>query len=308
MNPGEPPPARQDPVRRFYRGLLRLYPRDFRARYEADLLQVFDDRRRESRFSGTPGGIRLVLFLLRDFVTSMPLARTPTGSDRMGTMMNDVLQDLRYSLRMLVKSPVFTVAAVLTLALGIGLNTATYSAVRSILLRPLPGAERPEELVQIYRQWPGMDYGSISIPHYQDLRDRTQGVFESVAASYFTPMSLSVDGRSERLLGMVVSANFFQTFGVRPALGRTFIPGEESVGPGAHPVAVLGHGFWRARFGGDPDVVGRTILLNGHSFRAPDMRDNCTNCHSSRGGHAYYGVGTGTKPDVQYQAVEAANG
>ncbi len=180
--------------------------------------------------------------------------------------MSDLMRDLRYSIRMLVKSPVFTVSAVLTLALGIGLNAATFSAVHGILMRPLGGVAAPEKLVQIYRQWPGMDYGSVSIPHFQDLRDRSGEVFDAVAAYYFTPMSLAVDGRSERLMGMLVSANFFQTYGVTPALGRVFLPGVEDRGPGAHPVAVLGHSFWQTRFGSDPGIVGRTIVLNGRPF------------------------------------------
>ena len=138
-------------------------------------------------------------------------------------MMNDVLRDLRFSVRMLVKNPMFTFAAVTTLALGIGLNAATFSAVHNILLRPLPGTEDPEELVQIYREWPGIEFGSVSIPHYQDLRDRTSDVFESVGLWYFEPISLSSDGRSERTMAMVVSANFFQTYGVRTSLGRPFI-------------------------------------------------------------------------------------
>ena len=261
------PDRNRDRIRSFYLRLLAAYPQSFRDRYEADLLQAFDDRRTEPRFAGAFGGVRLVLFLLRDFVSSVPLAReTRHDSNKLVEFMNDVWHDLRYSVRMLFKSPVFTVAAVLTLALGIGLNAATFSAVRSLLLRPLQGTEQPEELVQVYRQWPGMDFGSVSIPHYQDLRDRTGDVFESFAAYNFATMSLSVDDRSERLMGMLVSANFFQTYGVRPVLGRAFLPVEESVGPGAHPVAILGHGFWQTRFGGQPDVIGRTVNLNGHTF------------------------------------------
>ncbi len=180
--------------------------------------------------------------------------------------MGDLLRDLRYSVRMLVRNPLFTIAAILTLALGIGLNAATFSAVYGILLRPLGGADHPERLVQIYRQWPAMDYGSVSMPHYRDLRDRTGDVFESVAAYYIRPIAIAEGGRSDRVLGTLVSANFFQTYGAKPLLGRAFLPDEESVGPGAHPVAVLGNGFWRSRFGGDPDIVGRTVHLNGHPF------------------------------------------
>jgi predicted permease len=153
------------------------------------------------------------------------------------------------------------------LALGIGLNAATFSAVNGILLRPLSGVDHPEELVQIYRQWPGMDYGSTSIPHYQSLRDETGQAFESVAAYAFAPLSVAADDRSERTMGLMVSANFFQTYGVQPILGRAFIPGEESAGPGAHPVIVLGYSFWQSRFGGDPEIVGRSVNLNGHPFQ-----------------------------------------
>ena len=106
--------------------------------------------------------------------------------------MGDFLRDVRFSARMLIKNPMFTVAAVTTLALGIGLNAATFSAVHGILLRPLPGAEDPEELVQLYRQYPGIEFGSYSIPHYQDVRDRSSEVFENVAAYYFSAMSISV--------------------------------------------------------------------------------------------------------------------
>jgi predicted permease len=180
--------------------------------------------------------------------------------------MGDLLQDLRYSVRMLAKSPLFTLVVVVTLALGIGLNAATFSAVHGILLRPLGGVQDPQELVQVYRSWPGMDWGSVSVPHYQDLRERSGEAFQDVASHMFLPMALSVDGRSERTMGMLVSANFFQTLGVVPSMGRAFLPEVESVGPGAHPVAVLGHGFWQSRFGGDPAILGRSLLLNGLSL------------------------------------------
>lgn len=257
----------RDIPRSFYRRLLGLSPRSFRDRYADDLLQAFDDRCSEHRFAGTWGGLRLVPFLFRDFVTSVPLAQQPIDRNRgVERIMGDFLRDLQFSARMLIKNPMFTVAAVTTLALGIGLNAATFSAVHGLLLRPLPGAEAPEELVQLYREYPGIEFGSNSIPHFQDIRDRSSEVFENVGAYYFTPVSLSADGRSERIIGMAVSANFFQTYGVEPMLGRAFIPGEEDRDPGAHAVAILGHAFWQTRFGEDPGVVGSTLRLNGHAF------------------------------------------
>ena len=193
--------------------------------------------------------------------------------------MNNLLADIKYSLRMLTKNPLFTFIAVLTLALGIGLNAATFSAIDSLLLKPLPGTEAPEELVQIYRQWPGMDFGSSSIPHYQDIRDASGDVFESTAAWFFTQIAITVDGNTERTMASSASANFFQTYGVTPQLGRGFLPGVEDSGPGAHPVVVLGHSYWQTRFGGDRGIVGRSIGINGmpyevvgvapESFRGP---------------------------------------
>lgn len=261
-------PGRPDRLRRLYRRLLGLYPREFRRLYARDLLQAFDDRREEPRFRGVVGGLRLMTFLGRDFLMSLPMAYRQTRSRKgMDGMMNDVLRDLRFSVRMLLKNPMFTVAAVATLALGIGLNTATFSAVHGILLRPLPGAEAPEDLVQVYREWPGITYGSNSVPHYQDLRDRTSDVFDGLASWYFEPMAIATaDGDPERVMGLVVSANFFQTYGAPPALGRPFLPEVEARGPGAHPVAVIGHGYWQTRFGGDPSVIGSTISINGNPF------------------------------------------
>jgi predicted permease len=262
-----PTPSGEDRVRAVYQRLLSLYPASFRERFAEDLLQAFDDRRGEARFTGTLGGFRLLGFLLRDFVTSMPMTHEPrTPSRGADGIMSDFWQDLRFSVRMLVKNPIFTIAAVTTLALGIGLNAATFSAVHGILLKPLEGVASPEELVQIYRAWPAADFGSVSIPHYQDLRDRSNDVFEDVGAWYFQPLAIAADGSSERTMGLAVSANFFQTYGVQPALGRAFIPGVEDRDPGAHRVTVLGHGYWEARFGGDPDVIGRTLSLNGEVF------------------------------------------
>lgn len=191
--------------------------------------------------------------------------------------MGEVMQDIRYGMRMLLKNPLFTGAVVLTLALGIGMNATVFSAVRGVILAPLPGTEEPERLVQLYRSWGGLEFGSNSVPHYEDVRDRSTEVFESVAAWTFAPVALDSDGRTQRVVGILVSANFFETYGVRPALGRGFLPEEGAVEPGAHPVAVLGHSFWQTRFGGDRGIVGRTVSLNGRPFQVvgvapPDFR------------------------------------
>ena len=179
--------------------------------------------------------------------------------------MTTLLQDLRYASRLLRKSPLFTSIAVATLALGIGLNTAVFSAIDAMLLRPLPGVRDANQLVQLYRKWPGMDYGSSSPPHYLDVRSRSRDVFADVAVWDFAPLNLSAGGRTERIMGQMVSASFFPVLAVSAARGRTFTPDEDAT-PDAHPVAVVSHSGWKGVFGGDPNIVGRTILLNGHRY------------------------------------------
>ncbi len=180
--------------------------------------------------------------------------------------MSVLLQDLRQALRMLRRNPLFTAAAVLTLALGIGMNTAVFSAVDALLLKPLPGVSHPEQLVQVYRTWPGdFNYGSNSVPHYYDIRERSHDAFSDMLAWNFTPASVSFAGQPELGMGQEVSANFFSMLGVHALRGRTFLP-EEDKGPGEHPVVVLSYGYWQTRFGGDPATVGRSITINGRPF------------------------------------------
>jgi predicted permease len=184
--------------------------------------------------------------------------------------------DLRFAGRMVVKSPLFTAIVVLTLALGIGLNTAVFSAVDALLLRPLPGVRSADELVQLYRTYPGgMAYGSNSIPHFWDLRRRSTEVFSGVAAWSFVTANLTTTDRPVRVFGQMVSADLFTVLGAQAARGRTFVPAEDE-GRGAHPVAVLSDAGWRAHFGADPDIVGRRVMLNGQSVEivgvtAPDF-------------------------------------
>ena len=177
--------------------------------------------------------------------------------------MHTLLQDLRYGARMLMKQPGFTLVAVLTLALGIGANTAIFSLINMALLRPLPVAQ-PERLVEITPLPKGADFGNFSYPLYTEFRDRSE-VLEGLLAYRFAPMSLSQGGNNERLWGYLVSGNYFDLLGVRAVRGRMFTQ-EEDRAPGAHPVAVLSYGSWQRRFGGDPNLVGRTITINNHSF------------------------------------------
>lgn len=173
-------------------------------------------------------------------------------------------QDLRFAWRMLAKTPLFTITVVLTLALGIGLNTAVFSVVDALLLRPTPGVRATDELVQLYRKWPGMPYGSNSVPHFLRLQERTGDIFSDVVTFGFATLNITVDGRPTTVFGEMVSANYFNALGVTAGRGRLFAPDETA--RDAHPIVVLSDGAWRSLFGADPSVVGRTIPLNGQAF------------------------------------------
>jgi len=176
-----------------------------------------------------------------------------------------LLSDLRYGFRVLAKSPGFTAVAALSLALGLGVNTAIFSVVNAVLLRPLP-VDDPERLVAIYHRSSGDSafYSSSSYPDYEYYRDHND-VFSGLMAFDRLPMNLRIGERTERVPAEIVTGNYFSVLGVKPVIGRAFLP-EEDRTLGAHPVVVLGYGLWQRRFGGDPGLVGRTIALSGHSF------------------------------------------
>src|SRR6266498_3463682 len=177
-------------------------------------------------------------------------------------MVADIYYDLRYALRMLRKKPGFTLVAVLTLALGIGANAALFSLTDAVLLQSLP-VEAPKQLTAISSYAPslGPDVNtSFSYPMYHDLRDKNE-VFSGVLARGGAQMNISYEGRNDRVRGELVSGNYFEVLGVRPWAGRLFTQDDDRT-PGAHPVAVLSYGFWERRFGKDPTIVGKTILVN----------------------------------------------
>ncbi|MBV9924263.1 MAG: ABC transporter permease [Acidobacteria bacterium] len=176
-----------------------------------------------------------------------------------------MLQDLRFGVRRLLKSPGFTLVAVASLALGIGANTAIFSLVNTVLLRPLPVA-RPERLVSVSVLGKDDSMLAFSYPSYKDYRDRSGDVLAGLFAERLAPMSLSRGGSNERVWGYLVSGNYFEVLGVAAARGRTFTP-EEDRAALSSPVAVLSHACWQRRFGADPAVVGRDVMLNGHTFR-----------------------------------------
>jgi len=174
-----------------------------------------------------------------------------------------MMADLRYALRALARTPGFTLAVVLTLALGIGVNSAIFSVVYGVLLRKLPYAS-PERLVVLYGRYPQFGRTSTSLPDFQDWRAGTQS-FEQLAAVHGAVFILTGDGEPERVVADRVTSNFFPTFGVRPELGRAFLPDEDKMG-GDDRVVVLSHGYWQRRFGGDRRIVGREIQLSGRPW------------------------------------------
>src|SRR4029453_8219006 len=179
---------------------------------------------------------------------------------RGGGLIETIWQDLRYSGRMLRKYPGFTLIAVLTLSLGIGANTAIFSIVNAVLLRPFP-YQAPEQLVIVGEYAAG---GAVSYPNFVDWRD-DRNVFASASAVRSNEnFNFSGAGEPERLQARLVSAGFLSLFGVSPVLGRDFLTEDDR--PGASPTAILSYGFWVRRFGGDQNIIGKQITLNNQSF------------------------------------------
>ena len=173
--------------------------------------------------------------------------------------MTTLIQDLKFGLRMLAKNPGFTAVAVLTLALGIGANTALFSVVNGVLLKPLRYAE-PDRLVAVYSRDANFATSSISYPNFLDwVRDNRS--FSSLAAYRSDSFTLTGMGEPERVAADMISANFFPVLGVKPVIGRTFLTEEDQLG--ATPVVLISEGFWKRRFGSSPEALGKSLMLNG---------------------------------------------
>src|SRR5262245_29232725 len=183
--------------------------------------------------------------------------------------LEELWQDLRYGARMLVKQPGFTAIAVFTLSLGIGANTALFTLFNAVALRPLP-VKDPDSIVKVYRKEMGDSSREVngsssmlSYPEYTAHRDNTQS-FAGLTA--YADASLTLSGsEAEGIRGLLVAGNYFSVLGAEMALGRAFAP-EECQTPGASPVIVLSHRFWKRRFGADPSLLGKTLILNRQPF------------------------------------------
>jgi predicted permease len=172
---------------------------------------------------------------------------------------NGIFQDLRYALRQFRKSPGFTAVAVLTLALGIGANTAIFSVVNAVLLNPLP-FRNSSRLVTLFQSVPSFPMGSISYPNFLDWQ-RDNHAFEAMAAFRWMDGAITGVGEAEEVSARRVSANFFPILGVNPILGRNFTPEEDR--RGANPTAMISEGLWKRKFGSDPNVIGKRVIVDG---------------------------------------------
>ena len=178
--------------------------------------------------------------------------------------MENLIKDIRYGVRMLTKNPGVTLVAVITLALGIGANTAIFSGVSAFLMRPLSvpnpgGLVRPMEIAE--------DRGvtdEFSYPDFVDYRDQSTS-FSGLAAEDMLQAAIDAENQNDVIWGQVVSANYFDVLEVKPILGRTFLPDEDK-NVGANAVVVLSHSFWQRRLGSDPNIVGKTVQLNNRAY------------------------------------------
>jgi predicted permease len=186
---------------------------------------------------------------------------------RMGQFIETTWRDIRFGVRALVHSPIFTVVTVLSLALGIGANTAIFSVVNGLLLRPLPYPES-EQIVDVWhtppqQSFPGLDRFSVSPANYLDWKAQSNA-FEQMAIYTYTGLSLSTSNDPLPLIGAAVSSDFFSVLRTNAMQGRTFTPDEEQ--PGRDQVVVISHGLWQRAFGANPNIVGQTLTLNSRSF------------------------------------------
>lgn len=182
--------------------------------------------------------------------------------------METILQDIRYGFRMLRKSPGFTAVAIVTLALGIGANTAIFSVVNGVLLNPLPFSNA-DRIVSMFQDKPNFPKGSISYPNFLDWR-RDNRSFELMAAYRWADGSITGVSEPENAKAQRVSATFFPVLGVNPILGRNFSVEEDR--RGANPTALISEGFWRRKFGSDPNIIGKRLIVAGVGRRSAQWR------------------------------------
>jgi len=254
-----------------FRALLRLYPRAFREAYAEDMELLFVERLRERRSPGarveflTRTGANIASTAFAERWTQRPPAAPTPFPKKKGEPMTGFLQDARYAFRLLRRQPAFALFVVLTLAVGIGANSAVFSVVNGVLLRPLP-FEESDRLVAVWGRFDpesGFDFPQfvLSNPEYVDYRNHSRAVGEMAAYQQRSTTVGTPGSDPERVPSAAVTSSLFPLLRVQPALGRAFTAQEDS--PSGAAVAVLSNGYWRSRFGGDPSIIGRVVSMNG---------------------------------------------
>ena len=263
--------------------LLRLFPAGFRRRFGQDMRELFRDQVQGARArEGTRGVLRLWMRVVPSLVRAAAVERAENlrtivrelrsppltmhfATTRSDSVFETFAHDLRFAIRMLRRSPVFTVVAIAIISLGCGAVTTIFSGINAVVLRPLPGTSDPARLFLFERRTRDFSEGvSGSYLYYRHVADhaRTTG---GIAAWSKAALSISVGGEGHAVYGNIVSGNYFAVLGERPAVGRFFAPDEDRT-PLANPVVVVSHDFWERRLGADTAAIGRTVNVNGHPY------------------------------------------
>ena len=251
---------------RIYAQLLRLYPADFRARFAGDLQELFRDAYRAAEARGLRARAGFWARILKDIAITAVAERVDPSHvfPHRGPLMEGLFQDVRYALRMIARRPALSGIIVLTLALGIGANTAIFSLVNTVLLRPQPYPEA-DRLVMVWEQQleRGPQVRPVRPANFFDWQERAAS-FEAVAWSRDLITSLTGDGEPESIIGYRFAANMLDVLGVQPALGRGFTAADDT--PGAPGVVLLSDKLWKRRYAADPGILGRVLTLDGQPY------------------------------------------
>src|ERR1700722_19941366 len=186
--------------------------------------------------------------------------------------LDNLRQDVRFGIRMMRRNPAFTVVAVLTLAIGIAASATVFTWINAVMLEPLGGVTAPNRLVTVETVTSNGEWVPNSYPDFIDFRERLRQI-EGIAVAHISPFSVGREDHAERVWGEMVSGNFFSVLGVRPELGRLFLPSEYGDTPGAYPLAVLSDRYWRSHYHADPSIVGQTIRINQHELTIIGVAD-----------------------------------
>jgi predicted permease len=267
-----PRPGTRSSSERLYRQLLRAYPTETRQRSGPDMVDTFRDAHRRARRSGHLAVYRLWFSVLLDLaVSAVPdrldrrRRRRTSRLDRKGSIVETLWQDIRFGVRGLRKSPGFTLVVLTTLGLGIGANTAIFSLINDVLLRPLPVAN-PDRVVRVYTSdFSSGSYGGSSFPDFRDFAEQSSTLSGLAAFGFPIQATLKTSETGDRITTRLVSGDYFSVLGLTPAAGRFIEPSDDQA-VGAHPVAVISWGMWHARLGGRTDALGQTVTINGSPF------------------------------------------